>query len=201
MSIALHKGDSINIAKKDGSAITQLCVGVNWGAMTKKGLFGKPKRVAVDLDASCITYNANKEVLELVYYGKLTATGIKHSGDDITGDTDGDDGLDNEVIMVDLPAIDANAQQIVFVLNSFQNHDFKDIPFASIRLYEGSPTQVDNVLATYDIANDPQFAGATSLVLGKITRQAQQWRFDAIGAITHDNKLESTVKTVQRDFL
>ena len=201
MSIELHKGDSITIEKPDGSAVKQLCVGVNWGAIQSKGLFGRQKRVGVDLDASCITYNANKEVVELVYYGKLSVPGIKHSGDDIVGDTDGDDGLDNEVIMLNMPEVNSEAEQIVFVLNSFQNHDFKDIPFASIRLYEGTPTQVDNELASYDIANDPQFAGSTSLVLGKMTRQESDWSFKAIGEITNDEKLESTAKTVKREYL
>lgn len=201
MSIELHKGDSINIEKPDGSKVQQLCVGVNWGAIETTGLLGRTKLIAVDLDASCISYNADKEVVDLVYYGQLTVEGIKHSGDDIIGDTEGDEELDNEVIMVDMSELSRETDQIVFVLNSFQNHDFKDIPNVSIRLYEGTPTQIDCTLATYDIANEPQFAGSTSLVLGKMTRQGENWTFKAIGETTNDDKLESTVKTVERDYL
>ena len=37
---------------------------------------------------------------------------IKHGGDDRTGDTDGDDGLDNEVITVDLTKLNPKTDQI-----------------------------------------------------------------------------------------
>ena len=96
-----------------------------------------------------------------------------------------------------MPASD----QIVFVLNSFQGDDFKAIPFASIRLYEGTPSRVDNILATYDIANDPQFAGSVSMVLGKMYKNKGSWKFSAIGETTPDRKLEQTVNTVQKKYL
>lgn len=157
--------------------------------------------MAVDLDASCATFDASKNVKEVVYFGNLRASGIKHSGDDLTGDMDGDDGLDNEVIVVDLPSLASDVDQVVFVLNSFRGQDFKEIPFASIRLYEGTPSQVRNVFATYDIANDPKFAGAVSLVLGKMYKKDGKWKFNAIGEVTEDRKLEGTLQTVQRGYL
>jgi tellurium resistance protein TerZ len=42
----------------------------------------------------------------VVYFGNLKAKNgsVKHSGDDLTGDMGGDDGLDNEVITVDFGA-------------------------------------------------------------------------------------------------
>lgn len=54
---------------------------------------------------------------------------------------DGDDGLDNEVIQINLGQIPTNIENVVFVLNSFHGHDFATIPFASIRLYEGTPSK------------------------------------------------------------
>lgn len=201
MGISLQKGQRISLDKDDGGQISQLCVGVNWGAIEKTGFFGGKKKQAVDLDASCATYGANKEVLEVVYFGQLQGQGIKHSGDDRTGDVDGDDGLDNEVLVVNLSQVSSAAEQIVFVLNSFQGQDFKTIPFASIRLYEGTPTRVDNVLATFDIANDPKFAGSVSMVLGKLYKNKGKWKFSAIGETTQDRKLEGTLKNVQANYL
>ena len=202
MAISLQKGQRISLEKDGGGTLQRLCLGANWGAIEKKGLFGK-KKVAVDLDASVALYDANKQLLDMVYFGQLAAKkgGIKHSGDDTEGDLDGDDGLDNEVISIDLTAVDSNAEQIVFILNSYKGQDFKEIPFASIRIYEGTPTRVDHIFATYDIANDAKFAGAVSMIMGKLYRHNGSWKFSAIGDTTTDKKLEKIVATVQQKYL
>ncbi len=202
MAISLQKGQRINLEKAGGGALERLCLGANWGAIEKKGLLGT-KKVAVDLDASVALYDANKQLIDLVYFGQLAAKkgGIKHSGDDTVGDMDGDDGLDNEVITIDLSAVDSNAEQIVFILNSFRGQDFKDIPFASIRIYEGTPSRVDNVFATFDIANDEKFAGAVSMVMGKLYKHNGSWKFSALGDTTTDKKLEQIVTTIQQKYL
>jgi tellurium resistance protein TerZ len=200
MAISLQKGQKISLEKSNGSALTNICVGVNWGAITKKGFFGT-KTVAVDLDASCAIFDANKKLLDIVYFGNLKSVGIQHSGDDLVGDTDGDDGLDNEVINVNLSHLPPNAEQVVFVLNSFSGDDFKTIPFASIRLYEGTPDRVDSIHAVYDIANDPKFAGSVSMILGKLYKHNGNWKFSAIGETTKDTKLEKTIKTAEMSYL
>ena len=202
MAISLQKGQRISLEKDGGGALERLCLGANWGAIEKKGLFGK-KKVAVDLDASVALYDANKQLIDLVYFGQLAAKkgGIKHSGDDTEGDMDGDDGLDNEVITIDLSAVDSNAEQIVFILNSYKGQDFKEIPFASIRIYEGTPSRVDNIFATYDISNDEKFSGAVSMVMGKLYKHNGSWKFSAIGDTTTDKKLEKIVTTIQQKYL
>jgi stress response protein SCP2 len=58
------------------------------------------------------------------------------SGDDLTGDIGGDDALDNKIISVHLDRLDPQADQVVFVLNSFKGQDFAT---------RGEPT-VDNKL-------------------------------------------------------
>ena len=203
MAIRLEKGQRINLEKGNGSKLTNICVGVNWGAITKKGWFGITTTEAVDLDASCAEFDAAGNVVDKVWFRHLASNdgAIKHSGDDLTGDTDGDDGLDNEVITVDLTKIPANVEKIAFVLNSFRGHDFKTIPFASIRIYEGTPTQVKEVFATYDIANDPTFAGNVSMVMGVFYRRNGDWKFNAIGAPTKDRNFEQTLETVKRLYL
>ena len=200
MAVSLQKGQKISLEKNNGTTLKNLCVGVNWGAIEKKGFFGT-KKVAVDLDASCAVFDSNKQLLDIVYFGQLTATGIRHSGDDLTGDIDGDDGLDNEVINVNLDQVAYDAEQIVFVLNSFNGQDFKTIPFASIRLYEGTESRVDSVHATYDIANDPKFAGSVSMVLGKLYKHNGNWKFAAVGETTLDRELKGTISTVAKAYL
>ncbi len=202
MALSLQKGQRISL-EKNGNALKHMCVGVNWGAIEKKGFFGGQKKEAVDLDASVGVFDGTGQLLDTIYFGSLHSKcgAINHSGDDLTGDMGGDDGLDNEVIMVDLERVNSGAEQIVFVLNSFQGHDFKDIPFATIRLYEGTPKRVDSIFATFDIANDEKFAGSVSMVMGKLYKHNGAWKFSAIGEPTRDRKLGETLQTVVRQYL
>lgn len=201
MSISLQKGQRISL-EKDGNKLDSICVGVNWGAIEKKGFFGT-KKVAVDLDVSVSLHGVNKQPQDVVYFGQLSSKdgSIKHSGDDLTGDLDGDDGLDNEIISINLKKIPASIEQLAIILNSFQGHDFAKIPFASVRLYEGTPTRVDSVMASYNIARDDKFKGSVSMVLGILYRNKDEWKFKAIGEPTNDKNLKNTVKTVSERFL
>jgi tellurium resistance protein TerZ len=202
MAINLEKGQRINLEKSNGAKLQNICVGVNWGAIEKKGLFGT-KKEAVDLDASCAVYDDKKNHIDSVNFKKLISNdrAIKHSGDDLTGDLNGDDGLDNEVITLDFSQLTPTAQYVAFFINSFRGQDFKDIPFASIRIYEGTPTKVSQEFARFDIANDVSFAGNVSMVLGVFYKRNEEWKFSAIGVPTSDKKLEQTIVTIQQNHL
>lgn len=202
MAINLEKGQRINLEKNNGNKLQTICVGINWGAIEKKGLFGT-KKEAVDLDGSCAVYDVNKTVIDTVSFKKLQSSdqAIKHSGDDLTGDLNGDDGIDNEVITLDFSRLNSNANYVAFFINSFRGQDFKDIPFASIRIYEGTPTRVQEVFAKFDVANDKNFAGSVSMILGVFYKRNNEWKFNAIGTPTADKKLEESVVTIQQNFL
>ena len=203
MAIRLEKGQRINLEKDNGAKLQSICVGVNWGAIKKKNWLGFTTTEAVDLDASCAQFDAQGNIIDKVWFRHLASNdgAIKHSGDDLTGDMDGDDGLDNEVITVDLHKVNPRTEKIAFVLNSFRGQDFKLIPFASIRIYEGTPTKVREVFATYDIANDPTFAGSVSMVMGIFYKRNGEWKFNAIGEPTRDRDFESTLQTVKQKYL
>jgi tellurium resistance protein TerZ len=203
MAINLAKGQKIDLRKNSGDTLTNICVGVNWGAIEKKGFWGNTKFESVDLDASCITFDDSKNPIEVIYFGNLKSENgsIKHSGDDLVGDTGGDDGLDNEIISVDLTKMNPNVSKIAFVLNSFRGQDFKIIPFASIRIYEGTATRVNEVFATYDIANDPTFSGKVSMVLGILYKRNGEWKFNAVGEPTNDRDLKSTIFSVITKYI
>ena len=97
--------------------------------------------------------------------------------------------------------INPNVSKIAFVLNSFKGQDFKIIPFASIRIYEGTPTRVNEVFATYDIANDPTFSGKVSMVLGIFYKRNGEWKFNAVGEPTNDRDLKATIFSVISKYL
>ncbi len=202
MAVSLAKGQKISLKKENGNDLNSFCIGANWGQIEKKGFFGT-KKEEVDLDLSVGMFDGNKNITKenIIYFGNLQASGVKHSGDDRGGDAGGDDGLDNEVVSVDLSQISTNIDQIVFVLNSYKGQDFAGIPFASIRLYEGTPSKVNEVVATYNIASDPKFAGYVSMILGKLYRRNGEWKFSAIGEPTQDKDLATTLQTVQQKYL
>jgi tellurium resistance protein TerZ len=203
MAINLVKGQKINLKKDNGSTLQNICVGINWGAIEKKGWLGGSKKEAVDLDASCALYNELKQMQDLVYFGHLKSKdgSVKHSGDDLTGDMGGDDGLDNEIITLNFSTLDPTVSYVAFVLNSFRGHDFGTIPFASIRIYEGTPTRVNEIFATFDIANDNNFKGKVSMVMGVFYKKNGEWKFNAIGEPTNDKKLQETIETVTNKYL
>lgn len=219
MAINLTKGQKIDLRKSSGEQLTNFCVGVNWGAIEtiKKGLFGSRKKVEdVDLDLSCIMTDKNGELYDWIYspeyngflqknnypLGKLNSKdgALRHSGDDRQGDVGGDDGLDNEIISVDLSRVDANVDKIFFFLNIYlnqgQNFDFSNIPFAKIRMYEGTPTRVNSVHSNYDIVTDGTYANKGALIMGKLYRRNGEWKFDAIGEPSNDQIFIQTLQKI-----
>jgi tellurium resistance protein TerZ len=224
MAISLSKGQKIDLTKSNGDTLTNFCVGVNWGAIVteKKTFWGTTKREVedVDLDLSCVMTDANGEMVDYIYspdyngflqknnipLGKLTTKdgALKHSGDDRKGDLDGDDGLDNEIITIDLNRVAPNVDKIFFFLNIYlnqgQNFDFSHVPHAKIRMYEGTSTRVNTVFANYDIATNSSFSGKGALVLGKLYRRQNVWRFDAIGDPTADRMFLQTLNLILTNY-
>ncbi len=84
--------------------------------------------------------------------------------------------MDNEVITVDFANLDPAVEHVALVLNSYKGQDFGTIPFASIRIYEGTPTSVREVFAKYDIANDKSFSGHVAMVMGVFYKRNNEWK-------------------------
>jgi tellurium resistance protein TerZ len=219
MAINLSKGQKIDLRKSSGETLTNFCVGVNWGAIEKKVLFGLSKSVQnIDLDLSCVLIDDQNNICDHLYSplyrvevlqqfglpkGKLlTSDGaLKHTGDDLEGDKGGDDGLDNEIITVDLTKLNANVTQIFFFLNNAGKEDFAQIPYAKIRMYEGTPTKVNSVFADYNVSAESQYVGKTSIIMGKLYKRGDEWKFSAIGDPTDDTFLGQTIHKIVKSYL
>lgn len=187
--INLKKGSSISL-EKEGLPLQHVCIGLNWGAIDGRGffntLFGSGKE-SVDLDGS-VSMLSKGSLVETVYFKNLVSncTAVVHSGDDLTGDLDGDDGLDNEIVSINLSAVDSSVDTIYFYLNSYQGHDFGQIPYSKIRIYEGGINHVDEVMANFNLSVEDKFKGYTSMIMGKLTRKGgNNWDFKAIGKPIH----------------
>ena len=219
MAIRLEKGQRINLEKNNGSKLTSYCVGCNWGAIEKKTFFGLSKEtIDVDLDLSCVMFNEQGEICDHIYSplykpdllskfglppGKVDSLdrALHHSGDDLEGDKGGDDGLDNEIITVDLNRLNPSIHQIYFFLNNCGQEDFSQIPYAAIRMYEGTPTRVKEVFAQYDVAAESKYQGKTALIMGKLYKRNGEWKFAAIGDAYDDKFLGFTIHRIIKDYV
>ena len=195
--INLSKGGRVNLSKdENGNSLSKVFFGVNWGAIKTGGFlgFGSSTR-AVDLDASVVLMDENKRKLETVYFGHQVSSdgAVHHSGDDLVGDTNGDDGKDNETISIDLNKVRSSVHFVAFILNSYSHQEFDEIPYMGMRIYtteDGRPAatthSTPNILAKYNLendSNDPEttFRGREGIVLGYAYRKDGEWKFKALG--------------------
>jgi len=220
MAINLQKGQRINLEKETGTKLQQFCVGCNWGAITVPGRFlGIGKRIVdVDLDLSCVMFNTAGKLCDHLYSplykkdflseynlppGKLNSSdgALHHTGDDLEGDKEGDDGLDNEIITVDLQRVNPDVKQIFFFLNNCGDEDFSQIPYASIRMFEGQPDRVDKIFATYNVAAESAYKDKTALVMGELYKHNDAWKFNAIGDAFSHPDLAVTIQHISKQYI
>jgi tellurium resistance protein TerZ len=135
MSISLSKGQTLSLAKNN-PRLSRVFMGLGWDPVKKGGflggLFGGGG--SIDLDASVIVFDVGLNEVDAVSFRKLKSSdgAIKHDGDNLTGDGDGDD----EVIHVDLSRLDPRAAHLVFTVNSFRGQTFKEVDNAVARLVD-----------------------------------------------------------------
>lgn len=186
MGISLEKGQKINLQKADGSTLQQVFLGVGWDVAKSKGFLGFGGGAAdIDLDASCVLFDENKQVLDVVYFGQLRSKdgSIQHSGDNLTGEGEGDD----EVIRVNLNAVPAQVKSLVFTVSSFRGQTFEKVSNAFCRLVDQSSNQE---VARYSLSSQ---GGHTGLIIAKLYRHNDAWKMHAIGENVHGRTFQDIV--------
>lgn len=175
MSVSLAKGQTVSLKKNDGGTLTHVRMGLGWDAVKKKGFFGNSKSQSVDLDASAVLYDAGGNVADQVWFRQLRSTdgSVQHSGDNLTGDGEGDD----ESITVFLAKLPPAITRIVFLVNSFTGQNFSQIENAFCRLVDETNGQE---IARYELTGSGTH---TAQVMAKLTRDGAGWSMTAIGAI------------------
>ena len=143
MGVNLQKGQKVNLKKSDGQALSRIRIGLGWDPVEQKkgGLFGSifgGSAPDIDCDASVIVCKGGRLASrdDVVYFGNLkhSSGAIRHTGDNLTGEGEGDD----EQILVDLTAVPADYDKLVFVVNIYdcesRKQDFGMIAHAFIRI-------------------------------------------------------------------
>ncbi|WP_028608753.1 TerD family protein [Paenibacillus harenae] len=185
MAISLVKGQKVDLTKGN-AGLTKVIVGLGWDpAEVKGGFFGMKKAANVDCDASALLLDANGKLSGernlVCFYNKESGDGsVIHSGDNITGDGDGDD----EQIIVQLDRVPAGIHKILCVVNIYEcesrRQDFGMIKSAFIRIVNPSNNQE---LIRFNLTDN--YSGKTALVVGELYRHNGEWKFSAIGEGTH----------------
>ncbi|MEV0460771.1 TerD family protein [Catellatospora methionotrophica] len=175
VTVSLSKGQKVSLSKAGGGTLTQVRMGLGWDAVRKKSLFGSRKQT-IDLDASCLLFDASGQLADQVWFRQLKSRdgAVQHTGDNLTGDGDGDD----ESIKVDLSRLPVHITTLVFTVNSFTGQDFSQIENAFCRLIDETNGQE---VARYALTGSGHH---TAQIMAKVARDGQGWSMTAIGAAT-----------------
>ncbi|MBY3623218.1 TerD family protein [Acinetobacter sp. CUI P1] len=179
--INLVKGQKIDLTKGN-AGLSNVIVGLGWDpAEPARGFFGMKKQANVDCDASALMLNENGKLVKkgnlICFHNKQSpCNSVIHSGDNLTGDGDGDD----EQIMVNLNAIPSDVHKVLVVVNIYdatnRKQDFGLIKSAYIRVINAVG---NNELIRFNLSDN--YNGYTALICGELYRQGGEWKFAAIG--------------------
>jgi stress response protein SCP2 len=202
MAINLQKGQRVDLTKGN-PGLSKIMVGLGWDPVQKSGgggglfggLFGGGSGANVDCDASVIMLGANDKLQnnnDVVYFGNLKSKdgSIIHSGDNLTGDGDGDD----EQVSIELNRVPSHVEKLVFVVNIYdavkRKQHFGMIRNAFIRVVNPSNNQE---MIKYNLTDD--YSGKTSLIVGELYRHGNEWKFAAVGTGTNASGLSEVVRS------
>ncbi|HMQ12874.1 MAG TPA: TerD family protein [Candidatus Competibacter phosphatis] len=181
MAINLQKGQRISLEKEAGRSLSRVVMGLGWGMkqVQSRGFLGfgaGERQMAVDLDASCLLFDASGNLVDTVWFRQLKSRcgSIRHSGDDRSGG--GESGTENERIAIDLNQVPATVQALIFTVNSFSGEDFTGIPNAFCRLVDETN---DGEIARFDLSLEG--GQHTGLIMTKLYRHNNEWKMQAIG--------------------
>lgn len=167
--INLEKGQRVNVE------LLKFTIGLGWD--TNQSSTGED----FDLDASAFMLGENRKILSddyFVFYNNLKSPdgAVEHTGDNLTGEGDGDD----ESIRIDLSKINPLVNEICFVVTIHQaserRQNFGQIHNSFIRIYN---TDTNEEILRYELEED--FSVETAVEFGRLYKKAGQWKFEAIG--------------------
>ncbi|MGK4580582.1 TerD family protein [Kitasatospora sp. HPMI-4] len=177
--VSLVKGGSVSLEKNGKPLLSSVRMALGW----------EPARQGrnIDLDASCIAYDAQRERIETAWFMKLNVFdgAIAHSGDSLTGEGSGDD----ESVTVHLDGLPSEVCGLVFVVNSFSGQKFTEIRNAYCRLLDAGSGQE---LVRFDLTHSEPMTG---VVMCKLVRQySGEWVMTALGEYVDAKTARGMVK-------
>jgi tellurium resistance protein TerD len=173
MGVSLSKGGNVSLSK-EAPGLTAVTVGLGWDVRTTTG-------ADFDLDASALGVNATGKIVSdqhFIFYNNLKSPDgtIEHTGDNLTGEGEGDD----EQIKINLAGLPADVDKIVFPVSihdaDARSQNFGQVRNAFIRVVNQNG---DTEIARYDLTEDA--STETAMVFGEIYRSGADWKYRAVG--------------------
>lgn len=173
MAISLTKGQNVSLSKTDPS-LKNILVGLGWDARSTDGQ-------DFDLDASVFMATENGKVpsdRHFIFYNQLVSPcgGVEHTGDNLTGDGDGDD----ESVIVRLDKVESNIKSLFITVTihdaEARRQNFGQVSNAFVRIVNNDTS---DEIVRFDLSED--YSTETAMVFGEIYRHNGEWKFRAIG--------------------
>ena len=173
MALSLSKGGNLSLSK-EAPGMTKVLVGLGWDARSTDGQ-------DFDLDASAFLLKADGKVRadsDFIFYNQLKSTdgSVEHTGDNRTGEGDGDD----EAIKVDLSKVPADIDRIAFTVTIHEaetrKQNFGQVRGAFIRIVNQDN---NSEVARYDLAEDA--STETAMIFAELYRNGSEWKSRAVG--------------------
>ncbi|MEO5332855.1 MAG: TerD family protein [Magnetococcus sp. YQC-5] len=173
MTLSLQKGGNVSL-QKEAPGMVKILVGLGWDARTTDG-------ADFDLDASAFLLQGSGKVRsdsDFIFYNqKQSENGaVQHTGDNLTGQGDGDD----ETILVDINLVPADIQKVVFTITIHEaesrRQNFGQVRNAYIRIVNRDNNQE---VVRFDLTEE--YSTETAMIFGEIYRYNNEWKFRAIG--------------------
>lgn len=193
MGVTLAKKEKISLEKAGAGGLTHVFMGLGWDmAKPSGGFFSKmfsSEPESIDLDASCLMMDAQKNIVDTVWFRQLKSKdgSVVHSGDNLTGEGDGDD----EVIKVDLTRLPSNVTQLVFVISSFRGQTFDKVESAFCRMVN---TNTNEELARYNLSTK---GTSTAQIMARVYKDNGVWTMQALGEATNGRTVQDFASVVQ----
>jgi tellurium resistance protein TerD len=172
MSVSLSKGSNVSLSKEE-PGLEKVLVGLGWNARSTDG---QP----FDLDASVFMLNSASKVRndsDFIFYNNLKSSdgSVEHTGDNRTGDADGDD----EVIKVNLSGVPADIDKLAFTVTIHEaeerRQNFGMVQNAVIRVINEA---TNREITRFDLSEDMSIE--TAMIFGEIYRHNGEWKFRAV---------------------
>lgn len=168
---------AINLQKGQREAINapKFTIGLGWDTNSSSTGAG------FDLDASIFILGDNKKLLtdeHLIFYNNLKSPdgAVEHTGDNLTGDGDGDD----EQVLVDLSKIADTASELCVVVTIHEaetrKQNFGQVRNSFVRIFD---SVTNEVILKYELEED--FSIETAVEFGRIYKREGKWKFEAVG--------------------
>ena len=172
MGISLQKGGVVSLDKGLTGTVSMGC---GWDpAKSGSGFMSRFLGGGdIDLDASALVFSADGLLLDSVWFSALTSKdgAIRHSGDNLTGEGEGDD----ETIHVDIGGLNRKVSRIFFTVNSFSGQKFTEVKNVYCRLVNDSTGEE---MVRYNLA---ETGSHTGVIMAELARGNGAWNMQAHG--------------------